>query len=546
MIDEDLTQSQDAIPGRIFVHDGVRYQLHGNRETCMSHFHEVRAHHSLIKLQNVNRLPQVFGSKEFDDGTAATHQIVNGIEDVTISAPIIEVEEEPNPQSIRTEIEQVVPVMRSACNQYWVASLDGTFEEPYYLFRNINDIPAEAFDDDIEADMDGQEISEGADYIEDGVTAPLLYFVAQTGARDTGSRDDDSDTSVYGDQRFQVETDDSYTDNTTAKLWDDFRLTCSGYWQECLGEAPRPCVAVYPIDYTYDQTFYRDITFSGDTIDIGPTKLRFRQQLSGLAGIALSDGYINGGEGGCAAKEPPTYLLIIDYESGLNKDTDIASFFGSAVHVWDYSMIFPKAISIEEENTGLFACHYCDQVFDETDNFSTGDPSCFDLAASREIPWDYNVEYLRKYSFQVSSNSYVFYEPPTFTGFADGYSDIYKERYGSDEDGALQHRCLSRSNMIKYYGPDSKGKDCGIMCGVAESFTLGEDGYETDNSYLGFYYNYIGPNTENDISTKLFIPEDTNQKEHIIANVAGLDDSVVFKGEVFLGVIKYDIEVKIA
>lgn len=134
-------------PSRYFFHDGTQYVLTGNERLAMSHFHELRAHLNLLKMTNVQALPIVFGSKEFDDGTNAKFQLIHGRERINVFAPSIQLfSAEESKEFITEDNEQIIPCMLvvdtfdTPSIVGYIACLSGSFLGPYqYFAAPLND-----------------------------------------------------------------------------------------------------------------------------------------------------------------------------------------------------------------------------------------------------------------------------------------------------------------------------------------------------------------------------------------------------------------------
>jgi hypothetical protein len=467
-----------------------------------------------IKRTNVNNLPIVYGTKRFDDGTVAQYQLIHGREIVNVVAPIPPVPS--GEEHIRItridEIEQIVPCMRSTDNKWWVACLSGTFEPGYYLFGNIYDIPSGAFDDTIETDLDGQLISEGQDPIE-GEELPSLHFIAQTGRRDTGTTNAYEDGNfIFSDTRFSYVTDPRYSVDSSTVKWSEYTNSLYGHWVNCPpGYAG---VAVYDISYNYNETFFNYYTYTGEEIPISRSRIGFSQDFLGQAGTK-------------------TWGVDIEYNPPPGPlGSGLKSFFGEVTFVFDYSKVIINGISIEESN--MFACFFCDQINDEIKNFNNGTGTCEEFATSQETPWNYETPHKRTYFFQVDGLAFAFYLPSVFSRSTSGFYYL-NEEYGPDE--GYNDGCFCDSNMLKYYGEVSLADTTGIMCCRINTWNIDEYGLKIEEKCAGFYYNYIGPNTETIKTT--FFPQKDGGYTHLID---GIPEEIEFKGEIFLGLVKYEVE----
>jgi hypothetical protein len=514
---------------RFFIHQGTEYKYSGNEGLAHSHFHEVRNHLLGIKRTNVNNLPIVYGTKRFDDGTVAQYQLIHGREIVNVSAPIPPVisGEEHVRRTIIEEIEQIVPVIRSIDNQYWCACLSGTFNGPYYIFKNIYDLPPESFDDEIETDIDRQLISIGTEQIEDSIDDPQLYFIAQTGIRDTATNDlYDVHQDIRADTNYQVMFDPSYETNNLTAQWLNYAHSIIGFWTYCPPwDNSLPYIATFAVSFSANSMFNSYYLYKGNPLIIPEIVRGAGDTRNGLVGTNVATNHNDGPVG--ALEVSPNILH---------------SFYGESSRSYDIAQIVIKGISIESVNS--FSCSYCQEEISETNSWTNPLPDCGFLMV-KEIPWDSIVNVIRNYWLQVDDNAFIFYSPPDFIDSPTAFTSL-RDHTGPGEENTDQYECLSDSNMIKYYGPDSLGNSTGIMCGRVNKWQYGSDIYKINESCEKFIYSYIGPNNRingvQHITSTEFIPNITTDYKHIIENVKIDDVDIEFKGEIFLGIIKYEVE----
>jgi len=505
---------EQNVPTKTFTHDGTQYALTGDHDRAHSHFHEARAHLGKMKRMNINNLPIITGERSYDDGTIATFKIVHGKEDIHITSPMAQLEIPPveKPKGITEEIEQIVPVIRSVDNTHWVACMSGTFEPPYYHFPNSFEIPAEAFDDSIETDLDGQLISNGTSEYGGSIEPPELYFKAQTGQRDTGTTADQDYINLYEDLRYSATVDPSYA--TLSEEDYNHQTTLPGVWEFCY-EIIDGVHAVYADSWSHDHTFSRDLEYNGELVP-GLQK-KYRSYVSrGGAWKAAGWNVEN-------LDDPVPPLRLVVPPDG---------FQGAGYLAWDYLAPYYKGVSIEIDNVSNFASAYSLLTIDQLNSYSSPIECAW---PSYQFPWDDVVTHKRNYSFQVNEKVFVFHSPPDFSDeISGGYLTFWIDPTGADD---LHYDLYCPSNRLKYYGKEDPENAIGLMCGISREFPADYSGY----TYLGFYYNYIGPN--NDGQSTLFIPDITTEMQHIIPNVEGINDTVMFAGEIFLGLVKYEIEV---
>jgi len=387
---------------------------------------------------------------------------------------------------------------------HWVACLSGTFEGPYYHFPNTFEIPAEAFGDNIEVDLDGQLISIGTAPIEDSITDPELFFIAQTGIRpDLGTGEAlTGDISAIYDPRYDA---------------NNYGVVANVYFISLVGDEIHCEIEYYPwsyysydISFEYNDTFYITTTVWGEILAI-PER-------------TFSRNTTYEGEGASQYSVQPTSEL---------------NFWGEYYSLREYSVPTIVSTSVEREAVANFACCYAQTEIESTSQRDAVSATCAEKYRDDPPPYIENTVRRKPYYFQVNEDSYKFYDTPEKTDDLSSWElDGYPYRWSEYPPGQI---CYVEENMLKYYGPESRAQITGIMCGRVEDSEVDEEsGAYINRQCLGFYYNYVGPRHDG-ISTVLYIPE-AGQYEHIIPNVEGIDDTVLFKGEIFLGLIKYEIE----
>lgn len=509
---------------RNFVHQGTNYAYVGNEKTADSHFHEVRSHLLGMKRTNVNGLPIQFGSKRFDDGTVAHFQLMHGQERVIVDAPVYEPSPNPEPRKVIEEVEQIVPMMRSTDNQWWVACLSGTFEGPYYAFENIYDIPAVAFDDNVEADMDGQLISTGRSEIEEGISLPELYFIGQTGILPPALTTQNVDTGPD----YQPSIDDQ-----SEVICQKEDITVNG---ECPLGVPQS-VTVH--DYTgviFGNWSYKNVG-SNEIIDeyvvFGAVNTYLPHYYSGrytsyshtyntTAGSGLHSFWLYFGGiyfTGCDFfnVRVPDYNLTAE-ELALQSARDSFALTGwTGTDGANSNKVFTEeskemfngrfALRIEQAYTNRFCCGYTNTVVENTDIRTATDTACeieTDVTTSNTTTTEYS-DY-----FQVDDQAYLLQGP----------METHSPTYSTGE------------NMMKYYGTDSIAETTGMMSAVV--IKPGDD---------DIAYHYVGPNNQHELSVTSFIAPGIPLRKHTVADVENLPDGVEFYGEIFLGLVKYEVEI---
>jgi hypothetical protein len=460
-------------------------------------------------------------------------QSVNGAENIVVSCdagkPPVEEKKFEEPV-VPTPLAQFVPCIRSTDNQYWVACMSGTFEGPYRVFRNTLGVTAEQMSDTNEAALNRKFLSTDGEL--------QLYFIAQTGTRDTGTLDmyNVAGGLLY-DHNFSYIEDPRTTIYGYDALWTAYRLSNPSRCVECLAchdAYPAPCVGpepvyipTYDIDFSYDDTFYHYYKYKGDKLNIDEYEEHLAKSKIGISGTYHLGSCVN----------VPNPLITYEY----------SYFNGEALLNYNFSSVVVKGMNLEDiEN---FACFYVDIVDSCTDTKSNTMSDCEAHHASQQGPEMLPNVTSRAYHFQVNEDTFPFYSPPDFTETRANYIDAFQgdihrtDQSGLIEVGMVQYECYSDRNMLKYYGEESLASTAGIMCGRVNTWQYDEDGFYLEEKCAAFHYNYIGPNnvTDNgrDITTTTFVPEgaDIQSYVHTIPNIQANGEDIKFKGEVFMGMI---------
>ena len=482
-------EREQNVPTKTFTHDGTQYALTGDHQRAHSHFHEARAHLGKMKMINVNNLPIISGIKYFDDGSVATFKVVHGKEDIHIVSPMAQLGGEipPVPKKGIEEIEQIVPVIRSVDNLHWVACMSGTFEGPYYHFPNTFEIPEEAFDDNAEVDLNRQLISIGISPIEDSIEPPELYFIAQTGVRPEGD-----EYELVPDS--SASSDLSHTGNTVQVCGDVGLTDTSGTGHEFSSASEK-------------------INVFGQTLSIpesntSTTVTRSRTWITCSAGI--EDVYSVCAEDLATPYLPPAYEFFAQPHESYSE--------GDSRHITSSSLdYFPwsgnESVRPERGNIENFAACYRHT----TRNIENLGAREYDPCAVSAVDYVYDI---------------IDTDTETFCDYFKVDEVEYPLRGESD---STYPRFLQKG--LKYYNTDSIAATTAITAALAK--------YLLDGVEDSWPYYYVGPNSRDDLTRTLFIPEPGafGPDGHIIPNVEGLDDTVLFKGEIFLGLVKYEIEV---
>jgi hypothetical protein len=509
-------EPEQNVPTKTFTHQGTQYALTGDLDRAYSHFHEARAHLGKMKRMNVNELPIISGQQSFDDGSIATYKLVHGKEDIHITSPMAQLEVKPTKEEKGSteEIEQIVPVIRSIDNTHWIACMSGTFEGPYLHFPNIFEIPVEAFDDNIETDLDGQLISIGDNEYDGSINAPELYFIAQTGVR---PEEDDLDW-TDGESSGEAGTLTWSATPEIAKCYDLY-----GNWI-------MDAMAVGAYSPTPGVTYSSRLTLWGG--DYAPYYTEFSSSSGGKVADNVPHYAIHSDAVFASDPSPPSdeemRLQVKEkfdswyaIEASLNppfKDWNVRYYENTSSHIQSEQSLFDAENSIRAERGGSskscsgYSIHEQSSTTTRTQNYpypSTTQTSNGWVYGGDAIYTTTETESFSDY-FQVDDRKYLLAEHS-------GYYPAYVPAY---------------FNKMKYYNTDSIAAITGMM-----SAGIREDG----GTYSWFKYYYVGPNNHNEITETVF-GTDNGAWRHIIPNVEGIDDTVMFEGEIFLGLVKYEIE----
>lgn len=473
----------------------------------MSHFHELRAHLGLMKMTNVQNLPIVFGTKEFDDGTTARFQLIHGRESIDVFAPspitggeIV--------KTVKEDYERIVPVIRSVDDEYWVACLGGGFNGPYYAFRNIHGITAEQLEDNNEYDLDKTLISKGDLPLSETTGIPSLYFISQTGIRVDFTLSD----GIGGNLTNSTDQQDTFSDLFQAH-WDTLIPPPT---EECYPNGTQDQWIYYNnLNHLFEPRTHQHVEYGGDTIPTKGNQFDFDRRMVGIAVIDTSNHY---------------------FEPAIPSPLDPKSFGGTTETTFDEhkTTIFGGSLEVADVSKGAFSLSYQLQV----GSVATQDPyvDCTDKASRRGIDYGDFAPTSRVYNFQVEDEVFPYHTPPDVGSSIGGLSSL-----GSYDEllVAGAQECHTDHNMIKYYGEESGAKRTGIMCARIHLYT-GEwdpDTYEDiPGECVQFMYNYakLSDTKENKVITTTF-PAEAGVSEHTIPSAEGIDNTTMFKGEIFMG-----------
>ena len=502
-------EREQNVPTKTFTHDGTQYALTGDHQRAHSHFHEARAHMGQLKRINVNNLPIISGIKYFDDGSVAMFKVVHGKEDIHIVSPIAQLGGEipPVPKKGVDEVEQIVPVFRSIDNTHWVACLSGTFEPPYYHFPNTFEIPAEALDDNIETDLDKQFISIGITLIEDGIDLPELYFVAQTGGRPSAA---EIEWKYYVDANEPYYRELSFSEKQAYYVFSG--TCCEGGYEYIGGPGFKACYSMAPPQHSFTKEHHQEFEVFGQVAALPNSESSESGTTTSVHAGGCSDVW-----GDC---ETAIGFAMADYTQAKDlvawgssypgvANSEITSFTRGIGLLGDDG----RSIRVERDNVDNVASCYsiAEATETHTHTASVSGGCVFTANVGEDV---YTTKHSYSYCFRVDDDIFFLRGPTT-------------EQYPYYSQGF--------DNQVKYYNTDSIASVTGMMSAVLAEFDSPEGWLE---------YNYVGPNSGGTIATPVRFYAEVNDDAytHIIPNVEGIDDTVLFRGEIFLGLIKYEIE----
>jgi len=467
------------------------------------------------KNASFQSLPIYSQTKKFYDQTGAYvgtvyMQTVNGAENVVVSCWSGRKYVEEHLEMERSEsVSMIVPCMRSTDNHWWVACLSGTFEGPYYAFENIGDaFTPEMMDDNAEADLDGQLLAIGMSPI-NNIPNPELYFIAQTGKRPDGNYE-------------WIEATDADTPR-----WEELtRAEQLSYVHEVIGEccaangdsapggpAMTACVSIAVSPFAYAK--------------ISHQSLNVFNQPSIVPNIVESETYNAVSEGfkicSFGLSSDCAFELITAYE---RYDAYVADTEGDPTS--SYAGLF-DATTIDYTR-GVFSFGSVDNSTRVEEAYAINGAVCYRTRERTET----TIQDITVSAECLADSTIV-----TTIDNTDLYCDYFKVdatvfplRTASSNEYPKYQQAFY--NQVKYYNTDSMARITGMM----SAYIL-----ETSSTSDWFEYNYVGPNSQNDIASTRF--EEFlygGYHEHSVADAQNLptdDEPVTFRGEIFLGEIRY-------
>ena len=385
-------------------------------------------------------------------------------------------------------VSQIVPCIRSVDNLWWVACLSGTFDGPYYAFKNIYEISAEEMDDNVEVELDKKLISIGTAPLGGG-DLPKLFFIAQTGARPEGE-----EYELVPDSSFS--RDMSHTGNSIQICGEIAKTDTSGTGHEFA-------------------TASEKINVFGQTLNIpesntSTTVTRTRTWITCSTGVDKI--YEVCGES-LAEETLPSITEFFARPQISYSDGDRFHLSSTTIDCFPWGG--NESVRSERANTENFAaCYRC-----ATRNIEN-------LGARGYEPCAYTAP---DYVYDIIDT-----DTETFCDYFKVDAVDYPLR---GESESIYPRFSQRG--LKYYNTDSPAAITAITAARAD--------YLLDGVTYSWPYYYVGPNSDYDLARTLFIPDSGvyGGDGHIIPNVIGLDDdTVMFEGEIFLGMIQYTVTEK--
>jgi len=378
--------------------------------------------------------------------------------------------------------DMIVPLMRSSDNKYWVACLSGTFEGPYYVFENTQDISAEEMDDNVESELDGRMISMGAAPI-NGVPNPRLFFIAQTGIRPE-----------YSD----VEYDDSGAPDPP-KYWDNLTLTeqkdyVTSYEAFCCPEHSFATIEAV-VDYSYSYSYNEYLTVRGVQLDM----------VQGLISHSeVEDATYQYGHFSVVPCEQADLDVITEYWETNTHDELFFIYDSSAINSHSEADEFSvgwDSFRVDEGSSSNFCATYNTRHRIATVSYTMDYIEC---AYNEDDGYESSDDVTTANYFQVGSHVYT----------------IAEERVNT-----IPPEFSTGENMMKYYGPESSVKETAIAAAVVQ--VPGVDSMS---------YFYVSGRSYYELTTTTF--SDYSHLGHAIPDLVGVDADTLFGGEIFLGAIR--------
>jgi len=434
-------------------------------------------------------------------------QTVFGVEKV-----IVDVRSgKPRPQKeewvLRTrQVNQIVPCIRSVDNLWWVACLSGTFAGPYYAFKNIYEIPAADMEDNVEVALDMQLISIGGAPFGGG-DLPKLFFVAQTGVMPSAEE-------IAWTENI-TDADDPYFIGLPVGTKKGFYVLtdtcCEDGYTYIGGPGFKACYSMAPPPYSFTKKHHREFEVFGHPAALPNSEVSESGTTTSVRAGACSDVW-----GDC---ETAIEFAVARYNQTVDEVDEGTDYPGTVSSVTTLSSRYigdfgyeGQSFRLERENVNNVAS--CYSVRDTTEiythNASVSGECTYDLVSSEDIE---TVEYLYSYCFRVDADIFLLQGPSP-----DEYPSYFQ----------------NIGNQVKYYSTDSIAKVTGLMAAYrVESW---------DNPDVWVEYDYVGPNSDGVLAAPVRFAARYNGTywEHTIPEIVDeAGDAVLFKGEIFLGMIQY-------
>ena len=404
---------------------------------------------------------------------------------------------------IEIPTEVIVPIIRSTDNQYWVVCLSGTFEKPYLLVKNPG-LTAEQLDDNAEYILDGRMLTT--------TSSGELVFIAQTGIRpddidfytnpETSSTTESLSPEPYACQGdylgcdlygamyqyyghiFETKTSSYSTENT-----DDFII---------LGEVnPMLPSATTASQYgtSVSRRIYGGFEFKSFTWSEFACDELYADFLQWYVNYPPSQLAVEAALESYATPQESLYSSYTTNGTGTNSTINVTLFSDE------------NSIRIEEGNTSNVCAGY--RVSSDVSTQTTtqegpdrctqeiGDPVS-DLVVTQTFADYFQINDM---VFELTSSTSSYY-PELILGSGD------------------------QKDSMKYYNTGASVPLTGMM-----SVGVKTDAY---NHYSEFRYYYVGPNSDNTLSTTVF-PAVDEQFKHTIPGMSIDGEDIEFEGKIFLG-----------
>ncbi len=413
-----------------------------------------------------------------------------GTENVVVTVPLKkELEKKKEEKRDVDVITQIVPIIRSRTNQYWLACLSGTFADPYYCFRNIFEISDDVFYNfDQELEYHNRLISRGDSSINGSIEPPELYLIACSGEIPDEDGDHPDEYEWLNGQTSSAPY--TYVGESIWFCGTDF----GGYGDTFTGTKE---------DKTYENLYvfgknYFDFLYELYTV----TNMERTWVLCSLSQADIDEtDVISACSGRDITQITPTRFFGFPGD-GLEYENQLKTQSGTSYSLWSDNW----SIRAERDNTNNSVT--CYRLVKSNSTYTNiwapfnpceSDPGAVENTNTSQTYCDYIK--------------------------VDGVDFPVRELSGSSFPRFFQRD-------LRYYNTDRPAATTALVAANKGNI---------DTNYERWLYYYVGPNSDGELHTTEFFPK-SGSIYHIIPNVAGIDDTVTFSGKIFLGMIKYEIE----